>query len=125
MPGNSFHGTGYVWKHLYSNLEGWGAPWDRVVFDYLIFDYGGLPPIIVAVILQTKKWWSGNDFGLKLIHAWAVGVVLPFTLATVKTPTATLIAMPASYLILARFVSDADRPSGGRWPRSWGWRPPA
>jgi 4-amino-4-deoxy-L-arabinose transferase-like glycosyltransferase len=46
---------------------------------------------------------------LWLLIAWALGVLIPFTLATSKTPTSTLPAWPAMFLIAGAFVSRAIR----------------
>src|SRR5262249_17505624 len=29
-----------IWLHLNSNIENWAAPWDRLLFDYLVAMYG-------------------------------------------------------------------------------------
>jgi hypothetical protein len=100
--------------HLASNIEGWAAPWDRVVFDYMIGIYGVFyTPILVAGIILVGRAFSQRHTGLWLMYAWGIGVVLPHLFAMTKTPSATLIAMPPLLLLLGYFISQAWR--GERW----------
>src|SRR5262249_27990184 len=49
-----------------------------------------------------------------LVYAWGLGVVLPHLFAVTKTPSATVLAMPALFLLLGCLVAEAWR--GGFWP---------
>lgn len=113
-PSEFAHEHAQVWKHLTSNVEGWAAPWDRVAFDYLICLYGVFyAPILVAGIVLAGKTVRQHPTGLVLVYAWGLGVIIPHLLATSKTPSATLLAMPALLLLLSCFLADAWR--GERW----------
>lgn len=104
-----------IWKHLGANVEGWAAPWDRVVFDYLVAMYGVFyTPILVASVVLLGKALTQRHTGLWLVYAWGLGVLLPHLLAATKTPAATLIGCPALFLLLGHFVSEALR--GRRGP---------
>jgi 4-amino-4-deoxy-L-arabinose transferase len=104
-----------VWRHLYANVEGWGAPWDRLVFDYLIAIYGVFyTPILVAVVVLLGRAVTRRHAGLWLAYAWGLGVVLPHLFAVSKTPSATVIALPAFLLLAGHLISEAWR--GERWP---------
>jgi 4-amino-4-deoxy-L-arabinose transferase-like glycosyltransferase len=113
-PEEFWHEDAQVWKHLNSNIENWAAPWDRVVFDYLIVIYGVFyTPILVAAIVLFPKTVTQRHTGLWLIYAWGLGVVLPHLAAVTKTPSATVIGMPALLLLLGYLVSEA-------WRGAWG-----
>lgn len=115
FPDEFWHEHALVWMHLHDNVENWGAPWDRVVFDYLIAIYGVFyTPILVAAVVLAGKALAERHRGLLLIFAWALGVLLPHVFATSKTPSATLLAMPAMFLLLGCLISEACR--GDCWP---------
>ena len=96
--------------HLYKNVEGWGAPWDRVVFDYLIAIYGVFyTPVVVAALAMLGKTIAGRHMGLWLSYAWILGVMTPHLYAVSKTPSATVIAMPACFMLLGCLVAEASR----------------
>jgi 4-amino-4-deoxy-L-arabinose transferase-like glycosyltransferase len=104
-----------IFRHLFENVEGWGAPWDRVVFDYLIaiYDVFYTPVLVAMIALAGKAIWR-RHMGLWLCYAWALGVVLPHLYAASKTPSATILALPACLLIFGHLVAEASR--GERWP---------
>ncbi len=107
-PVEFWHEHSQVWKHLGSNVEGWAAPWDRLLFDYLIFLHGFFyTAILVAGVVLLGKALARRHTGLWLLLAWGLGVVLPHLLATTKTPSATVIAMPPLLLLLGGLVSEA------------------
>jgi 4-amino-4-deoxy-L-arabinose transferase len=109
-PEEFWHEHAQIWKHLTGNVENWAAPWDRLVFDYLIWIYGVFyTPVLVAGIVLLGKAVIQRHVGLWLVHAWGLGVLLPHLFATTKTPSATLIAMPALFLLLAHLCSQACR----------------
>jgi 4-amino-4-deoxy-L-arabinose transferase len=108
FPQEFWHEHQLVWKHLNSNVEGWIAPWDRLLFDYMVFLNGVFyTAIVVAGIILLGKAWAERHTGLWLLYAWALGVVLPHLLAASKTPSATVIAMPPLLLFLGSLVSEA------------------
>ena len=51
--------------------------------------------------------------GLLLVYAWGFGVLIPYLLATSKTPSATLIGWPAFLLLLGVMISRGV--AGDRW----------
>jgi 4-amino-4-deoxy-L-arabinose transferase-like glycosyltransferase len=105
----------YVLLHMTSAVETWGGPWDRVLFDHMILLYNALyTPVLAAALGLLGKAWSERSTSLWLIYAWALGVVVPLLAARTKTPSATLIAVPAFLLLLARLISLAW--AGSRWP---------
>jgi 4-amino-4-deoxy-L-arabinose transferase-like glycosyltransferase len=87
---------GLILTHLSGDVENWASPWDRLWFQHLpsalyLFWTISLVGTIVLVIraIQLKKWeWL-------FAPVWAAAVLIPFTLATSKTPSATLPAWPA------------------------------
>ncbi|WP_435009197.1 ArnT family glycosyltransferase [Tundrisphaera lichenicola] len=110
FPAEFAHEHGYVFTHLGAGVEGWGAPWDRLVFDYLIGLYHGFyPPLIVAGVVLVGSAVIGRDGPLLFLYAWLFGVLAPHVVASTKTPSATLIAMPAGFLLLARLMVEGWR----------------
>ncbi len=115
FPDEFWHEHTQVLMHLHANVETWGAPWDRVIFDYLIAMYGVFyTPIIVAAVVLAGKALAERHLGLLLVFAWALGVLLPHVFAVSKTPSATLLAMPAMLLLLGYLISEACR--ADCWP---------
>ena len=119
-----------TFSHFTEDLQGWGAPWHKLLWDYSWQMYGGFYVLIVfAVILSAKRTFGAGiarvlrlkgstditepDFGLLLLYGWGFGVLIPFLLATTKTPTATLIGMPAFLLILGNFIVRTTRKKSG------------
>jgi hypothetical protein len=69
-------------------VEGWAAPWDRLMFDYSLRIYLWLyPATLVAMVLLSLRAWRERNGKLLLILAWALGVLIPHVIATSKTPT--------------------------------------
>jgi 4-amino-4-deoxy-L-arabinose transferase len=109
-PDEFWHEQEHVWLHLSTNIEGWGAPWDRLVFDYLIGLYGVFyGPIVVASAALFASAVARRHAGLLLVYAWGLGVILPHLAATTKTPSATVIAVPPLLLLLGQLISEAWR----------------
>lgn len=109
-PKEWLHEEVYVWLHLTKDIEGWGAPWDRLVFDYLIYLYREFyAPVLVASLGLLWRAFQRRDAGLWFLYAWGIGVFLPHLLATTKTPSATVIGMPPAFLLLGGFLSEAWR----------------
>ncbi|MBN2560768.1 MAG: glycosyltransferase family 39 protein [Phycisphaerae bacterium] len=101
-------------RHLGTDVEGWGAPWDRVLFDYMFQLYFVFyTPVIVAAIALLRNAFRKRHTGLWLTYAWVLGVLVPHLLAESKTPSATILAMPPLLLLLGYLISEAWR--NNRW----------
>jgi len=95
----------YTWLHLTTNIENLAAPWHKVVLVYGVRMYGNFYiPIWMAVLILFWKLFSEENIGLTLSYAWGFGVLIPHLLATTKTPSATLIGMPAFLLLLGELL---------------------
>jgi 4-amino-4-deoxy-L-arabinose transferase-like glycosyltransferase len=115
FPVEFAHEHAQVLKHLYGNIENWAAPWDRLLFDYLIAIQGRFyTPVLVAALALFAAAIVQRHTGSWLSYAWALGVILPHVFAVSKTPSATLLALPPCLLLLGHFCSEALR--GARWP---------
>ncbi len=94
----------YIFRHLTENIEFWGAPWHRVLnYTDRIFDCFFIP-VAVAVCGGVTRLFREKHMGRTLLYAWGIGVMVPFLFATTKTPSATLIKVPAFYMIFGDFV---------------------
>ncbi len=108
FPREFFYEQFQVFRHLSSDVEGWAAPWDRLIFDFSLRIYHVFyPAVLTAVIVLLPRCWRERDWKLGLLYAWGLGVLLPLTMATSKTPTATLIGWPPFLLILGLMISRA------------------
>ena len=95
-----------VLDHLNTDIESWGASWDRPLFDYMPLFYPMFYTALVAAVLCLivvlfKRWQLAELFVL----AWGIGVIVPHTLAQTKTPSATMIAVPPLLICLAVVIS--------------------
>jgi hypothetical protein len=98
------------WRHLAGEWEDWGAPWQRVVFDYLpTLHFVFYVPLAIAAVALAAPAIRERSFGLSFLLAWVAGVFVPHLIAPTKTPTATLIAMPPMLLLGGAPVSRALR----------------
>ena len=105
FPAEFQHEHLYIWLHLTSNIEKWGAPWHKVILDYGPMMYGVFyVPVCIAVLILFVKLFSEENIGLTLTYAWGFGVLIPHLLAATKTPSATLIGMPAFLLVFGEVV---------------------
>jgi 4-amino-4-deoxy-L-arabinose transferase-like glycosyltransferase len=105
------------WHHLAGEWEDWGAPWQRVVFDYLpTLHHVFYVPLAAAALALAFPAIRERIFGLLFLLAWVVGVFVPHLIAPTKTPTATLIAMPPMVLLGGAIVSRALR--GDLWSQA-------
>ena len=94
----------YIFRHLTENVEGWRSPWYKVfLYSASIFNLFTVP-VAVAVCCSIPRLFREKNISLCLFYAWGFGVLIPFSLATTKTPSATLISIPAFLLILGDFV---------------------
>jgi 4-amino-4-deoxy-L-arabinose transferase-like glycosyltransferase len=99
-----------ILRHLNRDVEGWAAPWDRVIFDYLIRVMHWFYAMWFAgTILLGWRAWRRRDVRLWLLLGWALGVIIPHALATSKTPTATLIGWPAMWLTIGWLIARSLR----------------
>ena len=103
----------YIWEHkrvldhLSTDVESWGATWDRPIFDYMIQFYPIIYTIVIgAVLCLIFTTFKNRSFGEFFISAWVVGVLVPHSYALTKTPSATMIATPAIVICLS--VSSAS-----------------
>ena len=60
-----------------------------------------------TAVLMLVIAWRERDVRLWIVLIWLLGVLTPFTLATSKTPSATLLAWPAGFLVLGAMISRA------------------
>jgi 4-amino-4-deoxy-L-arabinose transferase-like glycosyltransferase len=118
-PTEFWHEHTYVWRHLNEDIEAWGAPWDRLLFDYASHLYHVFyTPMLVAALALLWPMVTRRSFGLWLVQAWGLGVLLPHVLATTKTPSATVMGMPPFFLLLGCLISRAwsrDRKALTAW----------
>jgi 4-amino-4-deoxy-L-arabinose transferase len=104
------HENLHALRHLGENIEGWAAPWDRLLFDFWIrIFHVNYPATLAALVLAVAHAWRRRDTRLCLVIVWACGVLLPHLLATSKTMTATLIGWPAMWLLVGWMISQAVR----------------
>ena len=104
------HEHSYVFAHLGRGIENWGGPWDRLFFDYLIALYHAYYPALIAsgvALLGTAL--ATRRMPLWFLFAWLFGVLAPHAISATKTPSATLIAMPAAFLLLAHLIAEGWR----------------
>ncbi len=122
-----FHTKEYIWEHkrvidhLNTNVENWAAAWDRPLFEYMPLFYPFLYAVIFAIVLclivvLIRKWKLPELFLL----AWAIGVIVPHTLAETKTPSATMIAVPPLLICLAFVISKAWERRDWLYTSIWG-----
>ena len=96
----------YTWLHLTTNIENLEAPWYKVVLVYGKRIYGSFYiPMWIAVLVLSRKLFFEENIGLTLSYAWGFGVLFPHLLATTKTPSATLIGVPAFLLLLGELLT--------------------
>ncbi len=122
-----FHTKEYIWEHkrvidhLNTNVENWAAAWDRPLFEYMPLFYPFFYAIIFAIVLclivvLIRRWRLPELFLL----AWAIGVIVPHTLAETKTPSATMIAVPPLLICLAFVISKAWERRDWLYTSIWG-----
>ncbi len=117
----------YIWEHrrvlehLNTNIEGWKASWDRPLFEYMPlfypFFYAALFAIVLCLLVVMFKRWRLPEL---FILAWAIGVIVPHTLAQTKTPSATMIAVPSLLICLAVVISWAWQRKNWLYTSIWG-----
>ena len=121
------HPKEFLWEHkrvidhLNTDVESWAASWDRPLFDYMTLFYPLFYAALFAVVLcllivMFKRWRLPELF----ILAWAIGVIVPHTLAQTKTPSATMIAVPPLLICLAAVMSNAWQKRDWFYTSIWG-----
>lgn len=114
FPDEWAHEQAYALRHLTENIEGWGAPWRRVVFDYSEFLHQAFyAPALAAALVTAPTAFARRRIGPVLLLAWQTGVLAPHLLAASKTPSATLPGVPAALLLFGALFAEAAR--GGRF----------
>jgi 4-amino-4-deoxy-L-arabinose transferase-like glycosyltransferase len=101
-----------ILSHLNQNVESWAGPWDRVIFAYLLSaQYLFYTTALAATMVLLIPLWRARHEDRRpwLVYVWMLGVLVPFTLARSKTPSATLLAWPGMFLIVGALVSRATR----------------
>jgi 4-amino-4-deoxy-L-arabinose transferase len=117
----------YIWEHrrvlehLNTNIEGWKASWDRPLFEYMPlfypFFYAALFAIVLCLLVVMFKRWRLPEL---FVLAWAIGVIVPHTLAQTKTPSATMIAVPPILICMAVVISRAWQRKNWLYTAIWG-----
>ena len=125
------HPKEFIWEHkrildhLNTNVEGWGATWDRQLFDYMPLFYPIFYAALIAAVLclivvmfkQVHK--SGLPLAELFVLAWSIGVIVLHTLAQTKTPSATMIAVPPLLMCFATIISRAWQQRGWIYTAIW------
>lgn len=109
-----------VLDHLNTDVESWGATWDRPLFDYMVLIY----PVIYTAVLAACVFlfvimWRRRRMGEVFILAWAVGVILPHSWSMTKTPSATTIAIPPLLIAISVIIGRALEPSDRKYTAIW------
>ena len=109
-----------VIDHLNTNVENWGASWDRPLFEYMPmfypFFYAALFAVVLCLIVIVLRRWKLPEL---FILAWGIGVIVPHTLAETKTPSATMIAVPPLLICMAAVISRAWRRKDWLYTSIW------
>ncbi|MFQ6039431.1 MAG: ArnT family glycosyltransferase [Candidatus Poribacteria bacterium] len=105
-----------VLDHLYTDVESWGATWDRPLFDYMVLIYPAIyTAVLAACVFLFVVALRRRNLGEIFLLAWAVGVIAPQSWALTKTPSATTIAIPPLLMgfsvIIGRSIIIAEKPS--------------
>ncbi len=109
-----FYRKEFLWEHkrvldhLNTDVESWGASWDRPLFDYMplfypVF-YAALFAAVLCLLVVMFRHWNLPEL---FVLAWGIGVIVPHTLAETKTPSATMIAVSPLLICLAAIISRA------------------
>ena len=94
-------------RHLDQDVEQWGAPWDRLLFDFLPRLFDMIWPLgVCASVLAIVRALRTRDLRLAAIVLWWFGALVPHLLAASKTPSGTLVGWPALALLIGWLVND-------------------
>jgi 4-amino-4-deoxy-L-arabinose transferase-like glycosyltransferase len=114
FPTEVAHENAGILSHLDQNVEGWAAPWDRVLFGYWISIFHVYYPLVLAAtVILIVRAIHLRERGLLIVLAWAGGTLVPNLLAQSKPMTATLVGWPAMWLLMGYMISLALK--GNRW----------
>ncbi|MBM3238542.1 hypothetical protein FJZ31_19785 [Candidatus Poribacteria bacterium] len=84
-----------VLDHLNTDVESWGATWDRPLFDYMVLIYPAIyTAVLAAFVFLFVVALRHRNMGEIFVLAWVIGVIAPHSWALTKTPSATTIAIP-------------------------------
>jgi 4-amino-4-deoxy-L-arabinose transferase len=102
----------YYLGHLTGSSEGWGAPWDRYVFDYLpnAARDAFVPGLFAGVALCAQP--RPRRRGAVFTCLWLLAAAVPHVLARTKVPSYGVVAAPALLLLTAALLDDALRCEG-------------
>ncbi len=110
-----------VLDHLNTDVESWGATWDRPLFDYMILFYPLFyAALLAAVLCLIIVLFKNRRLPELFVLAWGIGVIVPHTLAQTKTPSATMIAVPPLLICLAAVISWAWKKKDWLYTAIWG-----
>ena len=110
-----------VLDHLSTDVESWGATWDRPLFDYMILFYPVFYGVLlVAVLCLIWVMIKNRKLGEFFILAWAIGVIIPHSYALTKTPSATIIGVPPLLICLAVVIGRALDSEDWVYTSVWG-----
>ena len=120
------HPKEYIWEHkrvldhLSTDVESWGATWDRPIFDYMIQFYPVIYTVVIgAVLCLVLTTFKNRSFGEFFTVAWVVGVIVPHSFALTKTPSATMIVTPAMVICISVIISRSWRKNDWIYTASW------
>lgn len=106
----------FVFRHLVSNVESWAAPWDRLLFDYFPFLlHIFFAAAMAAAVALSRRLFTEKKISLCVVYAWGFGVLIPHLFAVTKTPSATLLALPAFLLIFGELIVRGIFKREGQW----------
>ena len=109
-----------ILDHLNTNVENFGASWDRPLFDYMPMFYPLFYVVLIAavlclIVIMFKRWNLTELFVL----AWGIGVIIPHILTQTKTPSATMISVPPLLICLAAVISRSWRRGDWIYTSTW------
>lgn len=87
---------GQIFSHFTMNIEDFADSPLKIIGDYWHDMFGTLRlPILISFFAFLPRLFRSPRLGLTLTYAWCFGVLAPHFLAVSKTPSATLLALPA------------------------------
>lgn len=130
-PVEYHHELEYVARHVTESIEGWGGPTSRLAFDYLPYLHRNALPLAIAGMLAllwvAVRRRAGSAW---LMLAWTLGILVPVSVAVTKTPTSSVVALPAIALLVGALIGLAfagSRMALALWVGTAGaafvWRP--
>ena len=87
---------GQIFSHFTANIEDFADSPLKIIEVYWRDMFGALRlPILISFFAFIPRLFRLPRLGLTLTYAWCFGVIAPHFLAVSKTPSATLLALPA------------------------------